>query len=200
MFHLNFEKDYPFFACDGGVGVKCRDWLKLAGKKCQTKDALLNAGARIENYIRGHAVDGNFTDIAREKLLAWVSARLMHTDTWARYAFGHLQCFDIETTSPAEGAHYGLKSDSEVHSHCELSMLLLADLRRTKQLYFEIQREAQQRALEAATNVKTSFEEMLYKNFCLHTCSTMVREFVKGSSNYTVLRLPLVTVRTTQPS
>ena len=188
MFRLNFEKDYPFFACDGGVGGKCRDWLKLAGRKCQTKDALLNAGAQIENWIRGHADDGNFTAIAREKLLVWVSARLMHTHHWARYAFNHLQCFDIETTSPAEGAHYGLKSDSEVHSHCELSMLLLADLRRTKQLYFEIEREAQQRALEAATNVKTSFEEMLYKNFCLHTCSTMVQEFVKGSSNYTVFR------------
>ena len=188
MFHLNFEKDYPMFGSDGGVGKKCRDWLKLAGKKCQTKDALLNAGAKIENWIRSHAVDGNFTDIAREKLLAWVSARLMHTDHWARYAFNHLQCFDIETTSPAEGAHYGLKSDSEVHSHCELSMLLLADLRRTKQLYFEIEREAQQRALEAATNVKTSFEEMLYKKFCFHTCTAMVKEFVKASCNYTVFR------------
>lgn len=97
-------------------------------------------------FIRQHKDDGNFTNIARERLLAWVTARLMHTDDWCRYAFNHLQCFDIETTSPAEGAHYGLKSDSEVHSHCELSMLAMADLRRTKQLYFENDREAEARA------------------------------------------------------
>jgi hypothetical protein len=111
----------------------------------------------------------------------------MHTDEWCRYAFNHLQCFDIETTSPAEGAHYGLKSDSEVHSHCELSMLALADLRRTKQLYFENDREAEARALQEATNVRTAVETMLHKNVCSSTAQDVTKEFIQ-SANYQVFK------------
>jgi len=180
LLHLNFEKDYTFFTCDGGVGLKCRDWLKLAGKKCKSKEQMLDAGQKILTFIREHVDDGNFTNIARERLLSWVTARLMHTEQWCRYAFNHLQCFDIETTSPAEGAHQGLKSDPEIHSHCELSMLVLSDMRRTKQLYFEQDRAAQARSLEEATNVKTVVETMLHKNFCMSTARDVVREFIQS--------------------
>ena len=187
LLHLNFERDYTHFTCDGGVGSKCRDWLKLAGQKCKTKEDMHDAGHKILTFIREHKDDGNFTNIARENLVAWVTARLMHTDQWCRYAFNHLQCFDIETTSPAEGAHYGLKSDSEVHSHCELSMLLLADLRRTKQLYLENERNAQARALEEATNVNTATEQMLHKHFCLYTSEEVKREYIR-SVNYQLFK------------
>jgi hypothetical protein len=184
---LNFERDYKHFTCDGGVGLKCRDWLKLAGQKCKTKEDMLDAGHKILTFIREHIDDGNFTNIARENLIEWVTASLMHTDQWCRYAFNHLQCFDIETTSPAEGAHYGLKSDSEVHSHCELSMLLLADLRRTKQLYLENERNAQARALEEATNANTATEQMLHKHFCLYTSEEVKREYIR-SVNYQLFK------------
>lgn len=180
LLHLNFEKDYTFFTCDGGVGLKCRDWLKLAGKKCKSKEQMLDAGQKILTFIREHVDDGNFTNIARERLLSWVTARLMHTEQLCRYAFNHLQCFDIETTSPAEGAHQGLKSDPEIHSHCELSMLVLSDMRRTKQLYFEQDRAAQARSLEEATNVKTVVEIMLHKKFCMSTARDVVREFIQS--------------------
>jgi hypothetical protein len=180
LLNLNFEKYYTFFTCDGGVGLKCRDWLKLAGKKCKTKEEMLDAGEKIITFIREHADDGNFTNIARERLLQWVQARLMHTEQWCRYAFNHLQCFDIETTSPAEGAHQGLKSDPQIHSHCELAMLVLSDLRRTKQLYFESERAAQARQLEEATNVKTVVETMLHKNFCLSTAKDVILQYIQS--------------------
>ena len=131
--------------------------------------------------------DGNFTDVAREKLVNWVSARMMHTDLWCRYAFRHLHCSDVETTSPSEGAHHGLKSDIQVHSHCELATLLLADLLRTRQRYFEIEREAQERAQEIAANVKTQFETFVFKHLCIHTAKRMVKEYLK-STQYTVHR------------
>jgi hypothetical protein len=187
LLHLNFEKDYPHFTCDGGVGLKCRDWLKTAGRRCKSKEDMLDAGHKILTFIRQHKDDGNFRNIARERLLAWVTARLMHTDDWCRYAFNHLQCFDIETTSPAEGLHYGLKSDSEVHSHCELSMLAMADLRRTKQLCFENDREAEARALEEATNVRTAVETLLHKHVCSSTAEDVKKEFIL-SANYQVLK------------
>jgi hypothetical protein len=180
LLHLNFEKDYPQFTCDGGVGLKCRDWLKMAGHKCKNKEEMLDAGQKIRTFIRDHDDAGNFTNIARERLLAWVTARLMHTDQWCRYAFNHLQCFDVETTSPAEGAHHGLKSDAEVHSHCQLSMLVMADLRRTKQLYFENDRQAAARSLEEATNVRTAVEVMLHKQFCSNAAEEVRKEFIQS--------------------
>jgi hypothetical protein len=156
LLHLNFESEYPQFTCDGGVGIRCRDWLKFAGKKCQTKQEMMQAGSDIIKYIRELKSDGNFTDVAREKLVNWVSGRMMHTDLWCRYAFRHLHCSDVETTSPSEGAHHGLKSDIQVHSHCELATLLLADLLRTNQRYFEIEREAQERAGAAAAGLRVT--------------------------------------------
>lgn len=186
LLHLNFESDYPQFTSDGGVGLQVRDWMKLAGQKCQTKDEMLEAGENVLAYIRSKE-SPEFSNFAREKLIQWVTARLMQTDLWCRYNFRNLQCFDIETTSPSEGSHAALKSDSQVHSHCELAMLLLADMHRTKKLYSEFEREACERALQGATNVRTSFQTFMYRNMCLHTCELMVREFIV-SKNYTVYR------------
>jgi hypothetical protein len=144
LLHLNFESDYPQFTSDGGVGLQVRDWMKLAGQKCQTKDEMLEAGEKVLAYIRAKESQ-EFSNFAREKLIQWVTARLMQADLWCRYNFRNLQCFDIETTSPSEGSHAALKSDSQVHSHCELAMLLLADMHRTKKLYSEFEREACER-------------------------------------------------------
>ena len=51
LLHLNFESEYPQFTCDGGVGIRCRDWLKFAGKKCQTKQEMMQAGSDIIKCI-----------------------------------------------------------------------------------------------------------------------------------------------------
>ena len=187
LFNLNFEKDYPQHTSDEGVGMQVRDWIKQAGQKCQTKSEMMDAGEKLITYIREKKATGGFTENARETLINWVTARLMQSDLWCRYNFRHLQCFDIETTSPSEGSHSALKSDPLVNSHCELSILLLADMHRTKKLYKEIERESCERALQAATNVTTSFETFMYRNFCLHTCECMVREFI-ASKIYTVYR------------
>jgi hypothetical protein len=128
-----------------------------------------------------------FPNSARESLVEWVTDRSMHVEEWARYNFKHLTCFDIETTSPAEGAHHGLKSDNEVHSHAELSHLLMADCRRVRQLYFEMERDNAARTLEEATNVQTQVEALLHKHFVLVTCTDVVAEFIQ-SINYIVSR------------
>ena len=62
--------------------------------------------------------------------------------------------------------------------------MLLADLLRTNQRYFEIEREAQERAQEIATNVKTEFETFVFKHLCIHTAKQMVKEYLK-STKYT---------------
>ena len=114
LLHLNFESEYKMFATDGGVGVKVRDWLKHAGQRAETKEALIHAIEKIVQWIQSHGDDRLFTSVARELLKDWVVSRSMHTDDWARYNFNHLTCFDIETTSPSEGAHAGLKMDNQV--------------------------------------------------------------------------------------
>jgi hypothetical protein len=75
----------------------------------------------------------------------------------------------------------------QVHSHAELAHLLLADVRRTNQLYFEIQRDSQIRNLEEATNARTAVEAMLHKHFVLHTCNDVVKEFIQ-STYYSVFK------------
>ena len=114
LLHLNFESEYKMFATDGGVGVKVRDWLKQAGQRAETKEELIHAVEKIVHWIQSHSDDRFFTDAARELLKDWVVSRSMHTDDWARYNFNHLTCFDIETTSPSEGAHAALKMDNQV--------------------------------------------------------------------------------------
>jgi hypothetical protein len=74
-----------------------------------------------------------------------------------------------------------------VNSHSELAHLLLADMRRTRQLYFELQRDCELRTLEEATNVRTITEVMLHKNFVLCTSNDVVKEFVQ-SMHYDVFR------------
>lgn len=74
-----------------------------------------------------------------------------------------------------------------MHSHAELAHLLLADVRRTNQLYFELQRDSQIRQLEEATNVRTAVEVMLHKHFVLHTCNDVVNEFIQ-STHYSVFK------------
>lgn len=179
LLHLNFESQYKYFNCDGGVGVKVRDWLKKAGQNAERKEDAMRAIQEILQWIRKEE-DPLFLESARELLLEWVTARSMHTDEWARYSFKHLTCFDIETTSPSEGAHSGLKMDTQVHSKSELAHLLLADIRRTHQLYFELQRDSEMRTLQEATNVRTVVEEMLHKNFVLHTCNDVIEEFIQS--------------------
>lgn len=75
----------------------------------------------------------------------------------------------------------------QVHSHAELAHLLLADVRRTRQLYFELQRDCAIRTFEEATNVRTVVESMLHKHFVLHTCKDVVQEFIQ-STYYTIFR------------
>jgi hypothetical protein len=75
----------------------------------------------------------------------------------------------------------------QVHSHAELAHLLLADVRRTNQLYFEIQRDSQIQNLEEATNARTVVEVMLHKHFVLHTCNDVVKEFIQ-STYYSVFK------------
>jgi hypothetical protein len=75
----------------------------------------------------------------------------------------------------------------QVHSHAELAHLLLADVRRTRQLYFELRRDCEIRTFEEATNVKTIVETMLHKNFVLHTCNDVVQEYIQ-STHYTIFR------------
>jgi hypothetical protein len=179
LLHLNFESQYKMFNCDGGVGVKVRDWLKRAGQNAERKEDAMRAIEQILQWIRKEEGPA-FSESARELLLEWVTARSMHTDEWARYSFKHLTCFDIETTSPSEGAHSGLKMDTQVHSKSELAHLLLADIRRTHQLYFELQRTSELRNLEEATNVRTVVEQMLHKNFVLHTCNDVIQEFIQS--------------------
>ena len=113
LLHLNFESEYKMFGTDGGVGLKVRDWLKQAGQKAETKEDLMDAVQKILQWIQIHE-DPLFTDAFRALLIEWVTARSMHTEEWARYNFNHLTCFDIETTSPSEGAHSGLKMDNQV--------------------------------------------------------------------------------------
>ncbi len=111
--HLNFESEYRNFATDGGVGYKLRDWLKQAAQRALTKEHLLSAIQKTLEYVEGVETD-LFTNSARECLLEWVRARSRHIADWARYTFNHCRNFDCETTSPAEGAHSGLKMSSEV--------------------------------------------------------------------------------------
>ena len=113
LLHLNFETEYRNFATDGGVGYKVRDWLKHAAQRALTKEQLLSAIQKILEYVEGVDTD-LFTNSARECLLEWVRARSRHIADWARYTFNHCRNFDCETTSPAEGAHSGLKMSSEV--------------------------------------------------------------------------------------
>jgi hypothetical protein len=68
----------------------------------------------------------------------------------------------------------------QVHSHAELAHLLLADIKRTRQLYFELQRDSELRNLEEATNVRTAVEDMLHKHFVLCTCNDVVKEFIQS--------------------
>jgi hypothetical protein len=179
LLHLNFESQYKMFNSDGGVGVKVRDWLKKAGQNAERKEDAMRAIQEILQWIRKEE-GPQFSESARELLLEWVTARLMHIDEWARYSFNHLTSFDIETTSPSEGAHSGLKMDTQVHSKSELAHLLLADIRRTQQSYFELQRDSEVRNLEEATNVRTVVEQMLHKNFVLHTCNDVIKEFIQS--------------------
>ncbi len=113
LLNLNFESEYKAHNQDGDVGKKVRDWLKQAGQKAETKDDLMDAVQKILQWIQIHE-HPLFTEAARAQLIEWVTARSMHTEEWARYNFNHLTCFDIETTSPAEGAHSGLKMDNQV--------------------------------------------------------------------------------------
>ncbi len=113
LLHLNFETEYRNFATDGGVGCKVRDWLKHAAQRALTKEQLLSAIQKILEYVEG-VETALFTNSARECLLEWVRARSRHIADWARYTFNHCRNFDCETTSPAEGAHSGLKMSSEV--------------------------------------------------------------------------------------
>jgi len=75
----------------------------------------------------------------------------------------------------------------QVHSHAELAHLLLADIKRTRQLYFELQRVSDLRYLEEATNVTTTAEHMLHKHFVLRTCKDVVQEYVQ-STHYSIFR------------
>jgi hypothetical protein len=75
----------------------------------------------------------------------------------------------------------------QVHSHAELAHLLLADARRSNQLYFELERDSQIRKVEEATNVRTAVEVMLHKHFVLHTCNDVVNEFIQ-STHYSVFK------------
>ena len=68
---------------------------------------------KILKWVETVATD-SFTDAARECLLEWVRARSRNTENWARYTFNSCRSFDYETTSPAEGAHSGLKMSNEV--------------------------------------------------------------------------------------
>lgn len=113
LLHLNFEKEYANFKTDGGVGIKVRDWLKQAARRALTKAQLLSAIDKILEWVQTVTND-LFTDAARECLLEWVRARSRHTQDWARYPFNSCRSFDYETTSPAEGAHSGLKMSNEV--------------------------------------------------------------------------------------
>jgi hypothetical protein len=113
LLHLNFEKEYANFKTDGGVGIKVRDWLKQAARRSLTKAQLLSAIDKILEWVQTVANDF-FTDAARECLLEWVRARSRHIQDWARYPFNSCRSFDYETTSPAEGAHSGLKMSNEV--------------------------------------------------------------------------------------
>jgi hypothetical protein len=144
----------------------------------------MHATEKIIQWIQEQPTD-KFTNAGRELLMDWVNARKMHMDEWARYNFNDLTCFDIETTSPAEGSHHGIKSDPDVHSHAELSHLLMADIRRVRQLYFTMERECASRTLEEATNVRTIVETMAHKHFVLQTCQDFVVEFIE-SFNYNV--------------
>ena len=75
----------------------------------------------------------------------------------------------------------------QVHSHAELAHLLLADIKRTRQLYFELQRDSELRNLEEATNVRTAVEDMLHKHFVLRTCNDVVKEIIQ-SREYSIFR------------